>query len=178
MNIEEPVFKIEKVKKIVDSKESVALSTCVSEYLKMATVIGYGTNAEVLVAEGTLFSKVVCKKIKKKPLMKCNDIDTELEFQVKINEAGVRTPLALISFEINGEEHFLMERIDGYSIGDILKEGKPLPQKFNYNTFFASLEEQITLMHKAGIYHRDLHKGNVMINEEGLPVSYRFWDCG
>ncbi len=106
--------------------------------------------------------------------MICNDIDTENNFQIRAQEAGVRTPLPLISLETDKGPVFIMERIDGYSMKDICKKPELISKNFNRDIFFKSLEKQVSLMHRSGIYHRDLHWGNVMIDEKGLPVIIDF----
>jgi len=72
-----------------------------------------------------------------------------------------------------------MEKVNGYSIKDIVANNNLLPEKFDYKVFCDSLDEQIAKMHNKGkmidgIYHRDLHHGNVMIDDDGLPVIIDF----
>ncbi|MFZ2205794.1 MAG: phosphotransferase [Minisyncoccia bacterium] len=167
-------FKLEKVQKIVESKETEDLLYCLDVLEIRAVSIGEGDSAEVFVAEGTPFEKVCLKRIKKNPRVVCNDIDEENDFQIKAQEAGVRTPLPLISLQTDRGPCFLMERIDGHSMKDIIKNPELLPKGFKYDTFFKLLEEQVSIMHKSGLYHRDLHFGNVMINKENLPVIIDF----
>ena len=167
-------FKLEKVQKIVESKETEDLLYCLDVLEIRAVSIGEGDSADVLVAEGTPFEKVCLKRIKKNPPVICNDIDEENAFQIKAQEAGVRTPLPLISLQTDKGPCFLMERIEGHSMKDIIEKPNLLPKNFKYGTFFKLLEDQISLMHKSGLYHRDLHCGNVMIDNENLPVVIDF----
>ncbi|MCX6753181.1 MAG: phosphotransferase [Candidatus Nomurabacteria bacterium] len=167
-------FKLEKVQKIVENKATEDLLACLDVLELRAVSIGEGGNAEVLIAEGTPFEKVCLKRIKNKQQILCNEIDEENKFQIKAQEAGVRTPLPLMSLKTDKGDCFLMERIEGYSMKDIIEKPERLPKKFKYNVFFNSLKEQIDLMHKTGIYHRDLHWGNVMVDKKGLPVIIDF----
>lgn len=167
-------FKLEKVQKIIENKVTEDLLYCLDVLELRAVSIGEGDSAEVLVAEGTPFEKVCLKRIKKNPPVICNDIDEENAFQIKAQEAGVRTPLPLISLQTNKGPCFLMERIEGHSMKDILQKPELLPKDFKYDNFFKLLENQISLMHRAGLYHRDLHSGNVMIDKESLPVIIDF----
>jgi serine/threonine protein kinase len=168
-------FEIKKVQKIVESKETQALVECLESLEIHAETIGEGGNAEVLaIAEGP-FSKVCLKRIRETPQIICNDIDRENELQGKARRAGVRTPLALISFETEDEKkYFIMEKIVGNNIEEIIGTPSKLPESFSYEIFIKDLEDQIKKLHNAGIYHRDLHIRNVMINEEGLPVIIDF----
>lgn len=170
----ERIFEIKKVKKIVESKETEALAECIGELLKKSISIGEGNNADVFIAPETSFEKVCLKLIKEKPWMICNDIDTEHLFQSKALEAGVKTPLSLISFESNNRKYLVMQIINGSSVKEIINGEKELPENFNHEIFFKSLDEQVKMLHDAGIYHRDLHGGNVMIDENGMPVIIDF----
>jgi len=134
-----------------------------------------GDNAVVYSLEVIELENICFKKIKPKPRIVYNNIDEEHAYQKKIKEAGVRTPFSLLSIETEEKEKYIvMQKINGHSVRDIIKNPNLLPEKFNYEVFCKSLDEEVAKMHKIGIHHRDLHSGNVMINEEGLPVIIDF----
>jgi tRNA A-37 threonylcarbamoyl transferase component Bud32 len=89
-------------------------------------------------------------------------------------KAGVRTPLALISVETDQGTFFIMEKVEGHNVEEVIATPSLLPPSFDYELFFKDLEQQVKKMHDAGIFHRDLHIRNVMINEEGQPVIIDF----
>ncbi len=69
------------------------------------------------------------------------------------------------------ENILAMERINGPSLADIFspKEQrfkKPAPEGIDWNIFFRKLKTFVTKMNDLGIFHRDLHKGNIMIDPE------------
>lgn len=165
---------IEKIEKIVDSKNIIDLIECIKSLEIKAFPIGEGGNAIVYVAQGTVFEKVCLKKIKEKPQIIFNDIYQEYDFQIKAREAGVRTPFSLISIKTNDGDYLIMEKIEGHSVGEIIKDPNLLPLNFNAKKFCESLDDQISKMHTKGLYHRDLHDDNVMIDKEGLPVIIDF----
>ncbi len=167
-------FEIKKVQKIVESKETEALIECLKILEIHAESIGFGGNADVFAIEEGPFSKVCLKRIKEKPQMICNSIDTENEFQGKAQGAGVRTPLTLISVETDHGDFLIMERINGSTVEEVIKNPSLLPENFDYNLFINDLENQIEILHNAGIFHRDLHVRNVMIDEHGQPVIIDF----
>ena len=69
----------------------------------------------------------------------------------------------------------LMERIHGPSLRNILEDDAIIPKTFEPKKFFESLRTFIRDMHERGIFHRDLHDGNIMIDEEtGKPVVIDF----
>lgn len=171
---EKKVFEISKIRKLVDSKESQEVVECVSGLKLEKNPIGEGGNAVIYIPEVETFKKVCLKKVKEKPQIMYNDIEEECKIQKLLKEAGVRTPVTLVSFVAKEGSYLVMERIIGYNISEIIKKPELMPEKFNYETFCKDLDEQVSIMHKAGIYHRDLHERNVMINEEGLPVIIDF----
>lgn len=173
--MENKIFEIKTIKKFIDSVETEKLIECLPEIKLQETPIGEGANAFVFMPEEKSFERACVKKIKKIPLVICNSIDDECKLQLKANNLGVKTPITLFSFTTkDGEMYLVMEKVDGYSIKDILKNPDLLPEKFDCQTFCKVLDEQIFKLHGGntgnGIYHRDLHSGNVMINSEGLPV--------
>ncbi len=67
-----------------------------------------------------------------------------------------------------------MERLDAVSIKDVIEKRAVLPTTFNFETFFKKLRVFISKMHEKGIYHRDLHEGNIMIDDNGNPCVIDF----
>jgi serine/threonine protein kinase len=67
-----------------------------------------------------------------------------------------------------------MERIYGCSIGDIVYGTDKVPDNYDHRKFFTKLKENIKKMHENNIHHRDLHEGNVMIDQNGDPVIIDF----
>lgn len=78
------------------------------------------------------------------------------------------------------EQVLVMEKINGTSLEDVFdpKEQrfkKELPENFDKELFFLRLEKFVHKMNDAGIYHRDLHFGNIMIDyDTKKPVIIDF----
>jgi len=173
--MENKIFKIENIQRLMESKEVEEIIECISKVELQASPIGWGSNAEVYIPIEESFKKVCIKKSIDKPKIVFNDIHEECRLQKQVKQFGVRTPLTLLSFNTENKSWLMMETIDGHTVKEVLGDNSLLPEKFDYKTFCDSLDEQITKMHKGdsrseGIYHRDLHDGNVMIDKEGLPV--------
>lgn len=167
-------LEIKKIQRIIESKETEDLLACLESLEIHAESIGEGGNAEVFaIAEGP-FSKVCLKRVKELPQLVCNSIDREHELQYKARKGGVRTPLTLISIETEKGNFFIMEKIIGSTVEEVLAVPSKLPEAFSVETFMNDLTEQVQKMHNSEIHHRDLHSRNVMVNEEGLPVIIDF----
>jgi tRNA A-37 threonylcarbamoyl transferase component Bud32 len=141
--------------------------------------IGTGKNAEVFVVDEEEFLKKLCvKKVKKFPEVKINPIDIEFDFQDAVNELGIKTPrnVIMVRNKNTKEEYIIMERIMGVSLGDALDplSTQVLPNAYVHEVFFQKLKNMIEKMHENRIYHRDLHRGNVMCDENGNPVIIDF----
>lgn len=103
-----------------------------------------------------------------------NDIAVEAELQDAVSKlgpvAGVHVPSVRFFVKNKTVRAIAMERIDGVSIKDVLERGAALPPSFDAARFFSSLRSFLNAMHERGYYHRDLHGGNVLIdNETGMP---------
>lgn len=176
-NQEERHFEV--IKRFLENKNEEAIIACMERLDKNKKSIGVGKNAEVFAVEGeSMFENLCVKKIAKLPKVKINSIEEEFDFQEKVNEIGIRTPrnVMMVRNTETREDFIIMEKIKGNSIGDItdLKSNFFTPESYNHKLFFKNLTEMIEKMHENRIYHRDLHSGNVMIDEKGDPVIIDF----
>ena len=167
-------FEVKKVSKIIESKETDDLIACLKNLELKAKPLGEGQNGIVLVAEGTPFERVCMKKEKAKPRILCNSVDEEHTFQAKAREAGVNTPLSLLSLETEDGKYIIMQRVMGETVDAACNNPKLLPEGFTHEAFGRSLTAALRKLHGAGIYHRDLHMQNIMIDEKGEAVIIDF----
>lgn len=111
-----------------------------------------------------------------------NDLHEEARVGKLIKEAAgqvVEVPTQIIAMDYVEEgktsEVLIMEAMDAISIEDIINNPSLLPESFNYSDFYDACEEFVKRLEKKGIYHRDLHPGNVMVHREnGKPVIIDF----
>ncbi|MFA6226865.1 MAG: phosphotransferase [Candidatus Paceibacterota bacterium] len=132
-----------------------------------------------------------CVKILKterdESVIQSQSLTSEVEMQDKmsgIGRSGVKVPQPYVWVRMRPEaddnlkesvvEFFFMEKIKGASLEDVFKGIKPLPDKFDFESFFKKISDFVTEMNERHIFHRDLHKGNVMIDEEGNPCVIDF----
>jgi len=143
---------------------------------KKKNFLGFGQTAEVFTSET---NPSLCYKIITNPVAyrRGNDVAGESDFLSRLTSLkieGARVPMPYYCL-MNSEIHFLlMERIDGIPIDDAIEKGAVLPQKFNLKKFFRELERFVKKMNELGIYHNDLHTGNIMVDRDGLPCVIDF----
>lgn len=88
---------------------------------------------------------------------------------------SLRVPKPVLSIELEDGGLILMEKIDGFSLRDFYEQEMALPKAFNFDLFWAKIEQGIVDLNNSGLHHRDLHEGNIMIEEEtGEPVVIDF----
>jgi serine/threonine protein kinase len=176
LNSEEAMdSKFEVVKRYQDIIDDKELIDCLEDTLVSAKEIGFGNNATVYNLPG--FDSLCVKKIKKYPKVVINSLDEEAEFQQEVFNLGIPTPryFKKLRHKETRQEYMVMEKIDGFSLGDILENPQiekfsAILEKYNHEYFFKKLTSMIQTLHKNNIYHRDLHSGNIMITKDGEPV--------
>lgn len=116
----------------------------------------------------------ICLKIYKKP-EQISEVDFYLppsQEQVFLNElqdieTRARVPKVYACFEANNGNSFLMmETLSAMSVDDVLQGREKLPVNFNLASFKKDLLDFVEYIHERGIYHRDMHEGNIMIDRE------------
>jgi len=89
---------------------------------------------------------------------------------------GVRIPGLVEIMEGKTYQAILMEQLDAVNLQEIINGRKPVPEKFELDHFFDSLDGFIQDMHsEKDILHNDLEFRNIMVdNETGTPYLVDF----
>lgn len=75
-------------------------------------------------------------------------------------------PMPFYMLEIGGRKMIAMEKLEAKSIDDILRGKGHLPSWFDVESFCVELQRILDHFHANGLYHRDMHFGNVMISQK------------
>jgi tRNA A-37 threonylcarbamoyl transferase component Bud32 len=167
---------LEVIKKYVDSVNEEALIECLEKTLINGEKIGVGNNAEIIQLQEP-FRSICVKVVKKNPLVIVNTLNEEFKFQQDVNNLGIKTPKSLLRVKNihTNQEYLVMEKIEGFSFKEIIDNPLFDDKNFDLENIFKKITEMIELMHKNGIYHRDLHAGNIMYDtNNNTPVIIDF----
>ncbi len=155
---------------------------------KNAEEIGTGADGRVVIDRTDMreANPEICYKFSLLETIKRgrNSIVEEAELQSAFYEAAEQLPLKDIGipapyYEIDvfKTQMIAMEKLHARTADEILRGIGSLPPWFDVDRFCDSLRTFIDAMHKLGLYHRDMHFGNVMISQhatwkEGEPMGY------
>ncbi len=168
--------KIEVLHKYLESASEEDICDCLERNRDKAIELGRGNHAVVYTVEDPVLGSVCVKEMIQDPEIEANDPEIEFEIQDELNQKGVKTPyvIAQVLDKESKKQYIVMERINGFSIKDFIREKKDLPENFDLEIFIEKLSKVVNSIHENNIIHRDLHSGNVMIDEEVEPVVIDF----
>lgn len=159
------------------------------EVLKHAVEIGRGGDAFVVVDKSEIreLPPEICYKfaITETTPRGRNNTFSELNLQeafykanLKNKESKIGVPIPFYAHEVGLHKVIAMEKLNARSIDDIVNHGIGiLPLWFDIDTFCNELKSSLDYFHTLGLYHRDMHFGNIMISqknelEEGDKVGF------
>lgn len=129
-----------------------------------------------------------CYKVVTRQMEALLKVEDEAQFLLELqnikSEVKVPNPIFSIEATVKGEYSgklknksiLCMETLNGVTLKDIFDRKKELPENFDIIKFCSVLNRFIKIMNEEyDIYHRDLHEGNIMIdNETGMPCVFDF----
>lgn len=101
-----------------------------------------------------------------------DSVQVELEAASRVRHPGIARVYA-IGREDDGGVYVVQEYVPGRSLNHVMaKEEEPDPARVM--TFAARLAHALEALHEAGVVHRDLKPGNVIVRPDGTPVLVDF----
>lgn len=83
-----------------------------------------------------------------------------------IPESKIGVPMPFYSVEIGDTKMIAMEKLNARSVEDLERGKGHIPDWFDVDEFCDELKKVLAHFHKHGLFHRDMHIGNVMISQE------------
>ena len=132
--------------------------------------LGAGGMGEVYRARDTRLDRTVAIKILPPGLSSSVELKARFEREARAVSA-LNHPYICCLYDIGSQDdtsYLVMEYLDGESLADRLRKGAlPLKQTLQFGVQIA---EALTAAHRAGILHRDLKPGNVMLTGGGAKL--------
>lgn len=176
----EATFKFHPLEKVEGVEVSDVKAETILKFIKSLKerqkFVGEGGDAFVVMAENDLleYPPEICYKIaKQEETKRGRNLLTEeaiIHDQVyriaqELENSKIAIPSPYYVTEVGSSKIFAMQKLPARSIDDILHGIGTLPSWFDIDAFCEELQNFITMLHEQGIYHRDMHIGNVMIRQ-------------
>lgn len=157
--------------------DRLALYRQVKNILKNHEEIGRGKNAFVIIDKSGIkeLPSEICYKFlltgrKEKGLLtpqeeaEMQNIFFEAVRNIKNSHFSVPTPF----YSLNIDKHRLiaMEKLNAVSFEDLARGKGVIPDWFDVDAFCENLKSTLDSLHATGLYHRDLHEGNLMLSQD------------
>jgi serine/threonine protein kinase/Tol biopolymer transport system component len=148
---------------------AVASGTTLGPY-RIESALGAGGMGEVYKARDTRLNRSVAIKVL--PAVFANEPELRQRFEREAQAiAALRHPHICVLYDIGhdqGVEFLVMEHLEGETLEQRLKKSAlPLDRALQYA---GEIAEALQSAHRAGITHRDLKPGNVMLTKEGVKL--------
>lgn len=140
--------------------------------------IGRGGDAFVVIYKGEQIEGVppeVCYKFALEETTKrgrnsvAQEANLHTSFYETVNEgladSKFGVPMPYYATEVGSEQMIAMEKLQAKSVDDILRGKGTLPEWLNVDEFCDELVKLLDYLHENGLFHRDMHNGNVMIRQ-------------
>ena len=140
--------------------------------------IGQGKMSVVYLARDPVLSRLVAVKVIHADLLLNQEVLQRFFQEAKV-AARTRSPHIVSVYDLGQEgrsPYLVMEFIHGLSLRTIMESGEPLPP-IVAASLMCQVAEGLSIAAEAGVVHRDLKPGNLMISEKGHVSITDFGTC-
>ncbi|MDP9195045.1 MAG: serine/threonine-protein kinase [Acidobacteriota bacterium] len=137
---------------------------------EVLALLGVGGMGEVYRARDTRLDRIVAVKILRSGITASDNLRARFEREARAI-SHLTHPNICALYDVgnqDGSEYLVMEYVEGETLADKLSRG-PLPTSLVLR-YGAQIAEALQHAHRAGIAHRDLKPGNVMITTSGAKL--------
>lgn len=148
-------------------KRSAANGPTLSDRYVLGKPLGSGAVAEVLEGEDTRLERPVAVKLLRPELADDEDARKRFEGEARA-AAGLAHPNIVQVYDVevaDGRPYLVMERLPGRTLADEIKRGAMDPTRVI--EVGAQVLSALAVAHQAGIVHRDVKPGNVLLAPDG-----------
>jgi eukaryotic-like serine/threonine-protein kinase len=137
---------------------------------EIASAIGAGGMGEVYKARDTRLDRTVAVKVLPEHIARRDDIRQRFEREARA-VASLNHPNICVLHDIGSQDgtgYMVMEFMEGETLADRVAKGPiPLEQALKYASQIA---DALDRAHRAGVIHRDVKPGNIMLTRDGVKV--------
>ncbi len=170
----------------LNSESFPAIKANVDTILQNAQEIGRGGDARVVIdtSEVRELPPEICYKFALEETTHRGRNMTEVEFALhekfyatatKRPKAHIGVPTPFYALETADHKLIAMEKLPAKSLDDLLRLGGHLPDGFDVQAFCDDLSATLDHFHKSGLYHRDMHLGNIMVVQDQKLYDEGTW---
>ncbi|MGO3291015.1 protein kinase domain-containing protein, partial [Brachybacterium sp.] len=144
---------------------------------RLGKILGTGGMAEVFIADDTRLHRTVAVKVLRSDLAR--DANFQERFRREAHSAASLNHPSIVAVYDTGEEqqttitgaevtipYIVMEYVHGDTLREHITPEQPM-DAHQAGEIMAALLSALEYSHRAGIVHRDIKPGNIMINEAG-----------
>lgn len=153
------------------------LGTLVADRYELREQVGAGGAGTVYRAYDT----VLAREVAVKRLRAAADEDVRARLRVEARLSGALAHPGIARVYDYGEAgdggapapYLVMEYVDGPSLRDLVRDGGPLPPE-QVMSIVAQIADALAVAHAAGVVHRDVKPGNILVRPDGTVVLADF----